>query len=124
MPLPEGLIAHRAAAGSRDARKVGAFKYTSAGNNPAMIVVMSVEEQATAEVILVTRNPRDGQKFWRFVRGTLSGDGMEYDTAAAGPRASFRWSDANSGSVTLMPPPGSSGNAPPVYNSRFSRLDG
>ena len=35
----------QAAAGSRDARKVGAFKYTSAGNNPAMIVVMSVEEQ-------------------------------------------------------------------------------
>ena len=123
LPLPEGLIAHRPPAGSRDATKVGAFKYTSTSNNPALIVVMSVEEQATAEVILVTRNPRDGAKFWRFVTGKLSGDGMEYVPMDSGPRAQFRWSDANSGSVTLTPPQGA-GNAQPIYNTRFTRLDG
>jgi hypothetical protein len=122
LPLPEGLIAHRPPAGSRDATKVGAFKYTSVGNNPALIVVMSVEEQATAEVILVTRNPRDGAKFWRFVTGKLAGDGMEYLPVDSGPRAQFRWSDANSGSVTLTPPQGA-GNAQPIYNTRFARLD-
>jgi hypothetical protein len=73
-------------------------------------------------VILVTRNPRDGQKFWRFVRASLSGDGMEYATVENGPRAAFRWSDANSGSITLAAPQGG-GVAQQMYNTRFTRLD-
>jgi hypothetical protein len=54
IPLPAGLIAHRPAGSSRDSRKVGSFKYvasTKFGPDSRLMLVMSVEEKSTAEII-------------------------------------------------------------------------
>jgi hypothetical protein len=124
LPLPAGLIAHRPAGNSRDSQKIGAFRYTSFGNNAGLIVVMSVEEQQTAEVIMATRNPKEGFRFWRFVRGNISGDTLEYLPKDQGaPRLSFRWSDANGGNVTAQLPQGAAMGQASTH-SKFTRLDG
>ena len=125
--LPPGLIAHRPPGNSPHARKVGAFRFESSipgggGTVPTALVVLSAEETEAAEVILAQR--LRGRGGWRFVRSKLSGDTLTYETRDRGPRFVFKWSDANSGSVTIFPPEQSGGRTPPPYNSRFTRLDG
>ncbi len=122
LPLPAGLIAHRSG-NARDDQKIGAFRYDSVGGQPGLLVVMSVDG-ATAEMIMATRNPRFGTRFWRFVRGTVSGDQLEFLPKEEGaPHLSFRWSSAAGGNVTmLLHRGGPQGQA--ASHGKFSRLDG
>lgn len=125
LDLPPGLIAHRPAANSRDARKIGSFQFTNRtklGEDPALLVVMSVEGQ-TAEVIQSIKGVYNGKTkqtepgtLWRFVTGRISGDRLEYVPRDGSPPWVFAWSDASSGSFTLK--------SRPAYTSRLTRLDG
>ncbi len=119
LPLMRGLIAHRPPAGSRDAHKVGTFRFNR-GPEPAIVLVLSVEEQRTAELFITTRRLTGGQAFWTFTRGTLSGDSLEFMLDGVSARHVMKWSDANSGSVSIIPV-AQSGR---ILNSRFTRLDG
>ena len=124
LPLPPGLIAHRPATNSKDSRKVGSYSYVAhspAGRDPQVMVVMSVEEQRTAEVIIAGKGPNGS--YWRFVTGTLSGDRLDYTPREGSTRFLFDWNDANSGSLSQMFTQQKGRNQPP-YNTRFTRLDG
>lgn len=126
LPMPPGLIAHRPANKSADASKVGTFKFiaeSQSGREPQILVVMSVEEQQTAEIIMAGRGRRGLN--WRFVTATLSDNRLEYVPREAGPRFIFDWSDANSGSVGQISNVSGVGNrSSAASSSRFSRLDG
>jgi hypothetical protein len=123
--LPAGLIAHRAAANSPHARKVGTFKFETTqpggGIVPALIAIISVDEQQNAEAVMALKFR--GQANWRFIRPDLSGETMDVQPRDYGPRLNFKWNDANGGSVTVFPPSGTGRNASP-FTSRFTRLDG
>ena len=116
--LPPGLIAHRPAGNSRDASKVGAFKFeslTPRGERvPSVLLVLSVEEQQSAEIILAGKNAEGVG--WYFRTGTLSGNRLEVDVVYGGPHSIFDWRDANSGSFSLI------GNK--LFTTSFTRLDG
>jgi hypothetical protein len=124
LEMPAGLVGHRAAAGSRHAQKVGAFRFeTKDPTNttvPALLVVLSVDEQEGAECILVMR--LSGQGGWAFRRVPYAGDNLNMLVRDNGPRLEFKWSDANSGSATTYPP--ERGRAAPPFTSKFQRLDG
>lgn len=119
--MPQGLLAHRASAGTRDGRKVGSFRYTNYGQDPSVLIVMSVEEQQGAELITVSRDRKRRAK-WRFVRGTLSGDSIEFIDPDGNFRCAFKWSDANAGGVSIVPEGG--GKQSRIYTGSFARLDG
>jgi hypothetical protein len=119
--IPAGLIAHRAPAGSRDATKVGAFKYTSYDRLPAMLIVISVEEQQTAEIVMANR-AASGQTGWRFIQARLSGDTIEYTNMDGGRRYVCKWSDASKGSIAMFSSQQGQGNG--IVNAAFTRLDG
>ena len=134
LPLPSGLIAHRPAGKSRDAQKVGAFQFTARnqlGESQGLLVVMSVEEQQTAELIWSVKgrfNPQTQKMeqgaIWRFVTGRISGDKIEFVPRDGAPRNIFDWRDANSGSYsTLFDQQLSMGKGPTNFSSRFTRLD-
>jgi hypothetical protein len=118
MSLPDGLVAHRPPAGSPHGHKVGSFKFElptrGRGIEPALAVVVSVEEKEGAEVIVLTR--QDGRTGWRLVRSTLSGNSLEF-TRGGGSRVALSWSDANSGGVTQQ-------GTGKMFSGRFTRLDG
>ena len=123
--LPPGLIAYRPASASPDSMKIGSFKYvgrSAVGFHPFVLVVMSVEEKQTAEVVMAG-NGENGP-FWRLVTGTLSGNRLEFVPRAEGSGAAVNfmidWKDANSGSLTSTSPVAGGR----FYNTRFSRLDG
>jgi hypothetical protein len=122
--LPPGLVSHRAPAGTPHANKAGAFSFdnsTPDGKVPGAIIILSVEEQAAAEVVFITR--LGGKGGWRFVRPTLTNDTMTYETRGPqGPRFVFKWTDANSGTVTQFAPE-RSGRPIPPSTSKFTRLD-
>ena len=122
LPLPEGLIAFRAPAHSRDAHKVGAFKHTATGptgRDARLLLILSVDEQRVAEVIVAGRGGKG--VFWRFVTATCSGDRLEVVSRGEGANFVFDWSDANSGSVAEIR---ESGGKRGAGSSRFTRLDG
>jgi hypothetical protein len=96
--LPPGLIAHRPAANSRDALKVGSYKFnaqTQAGRIDQILVVMSVDEGHTAECILATKS--DVTPLWRFVTADIKGANLEYTPRDGGAHFTFAWNDANGG---------------------------
>ena len=101
--LPEGLIAHRPAGNSIHAKKIGAFKFTiktPVGPSPGLLVVVSADEQGTAELILTVS--AGAGVFWRFITGKVSGDRLEYEPYYERPKFILDWRDANSGSVAQM----------------------
>ena len=120
LPLPAGLIAHRPPSTSRDSQKVGAFKFTGAEKDAALVIVMSVEEQNTAELILASRVR--GNASWRFVQGANSTDGIDVVPTDGGRRHVFTWKDANGGSLSIFPP--QSGQQAGFTNTSFTRIDG
>jgi hypothetical protein len=125
LTLPPGLIAHRPANNSPDSLKVGSFQYVAqspVGTNPQVLVVMSVEEKRTAELIVAGKS--NNGSYWRFVTGTLSGNRLEYVPRDGAARFMFDWSDANSGSLSQILESGKGGKKNAAYNTRFSRLDG
>ena len=122
LPLPPGLIAHRPPANVPHGIKAGAYKFNR-WSEPTILVVLSVEEQQGAELVVVFRQVKDGKAGWNFARGTLSGGTLEFLPSSGAARHILKWSDANSGSVTIMP--GNSGNLQSgIFNGRFTRLDG
>ena len=134
LPLPSGLIAHRPAGTSRDAQKIGSFQFTNRnplGEEPGILIVMSVEEQQTAEVIQSIKgrfNPKtqkiESGSIWRFVTGRISGDKLEYVPRDGSPRYMFEWRDANSGSFGLMNDQQVGAKGGLGYSAHFTRLDG
>ena len=125
MKLPLGLVSHRAPPGTPHANKAGAFSFENSvppdGRRvPGAIVILSVEEQAAAEVIFITQ--LDGRGGWRFVRPTLSNDTLTYETRQNGPRFVFKWTSTNGGNLTMYPPD-RGGRAIPPATSKFTRLD-
>ena len=122
LPLPPGLIAHRPASSSRDGAKVGAFKYVSPAKEPALFVVMSVEERQTAELIMASK--LSGRGGWRFLQGTLSGDSIDMRPKDGGRQHLMRWTDANAGSMTVYPPQQSTGTRDSLWTTTFTRIDG
>ena len=122
LPLPPGLIAHRAPGGSRDGAKVGAFSYQGVDQSPSLFIVMSVEEQQTAELIIATR-VRSGLG-WRFVQGTISGDTIDVTPRDGGSRHQIVWKGPASGNLTIFPPSQSSGQKNAMTSRSFARLDG
>ncbi len=128
LSLPPGLIAHRPPNNSPDRMKVGSFQFVGTTSTkekiPQILVVMSVEEQQTAELILAGKT---GQGFgWSFRTGKLSGKRIEIVVRDGSPNMMFDWSDANSGSLSMLQ--GTAGRGGPggssAFNTHFSRLDG
>ncbi len=120
--LPAGLIAHRPSGKSRDAQLVGSYKTIGPNGGPSVIIVMSVEEQAGAEVIwTIGQSPRSSGG-WRFVRGTLSGRSLDILLSARQGGVQLTWSDANSGRVTKLG--GGQGSNKVSSGAPFTRLDG
>lgn len=119
IPLPPGLIAHRPTGKSSDNQKVGSFNFTNGQRGPTLILVMSVEEKRSGEVILAGVEGGSNVPYWRFVTASLSGNDLEF-TVGGGQKYTFTWSDANSGSVTR---PGG-GTRKALTSARFTRLDG
>ena len=127
LPLPEGLLAHRPAKASRDAQKIGSWQYV--GNNkgnrtPQCLIVMSVEEGKTAELIMSARG--DNGPFWRFVTGDIRDGKIEYQPKDGSAHFSFAWNDANGGTLSQQPDRRGRGGGknPPIYTAPFTRLDG
>ena len=120
LPIPPGLIAYRPPSGSRDAGKVGSFKYTGFNQEAALLVVMSVEDPQNVELVQAYRDKQQRTK-WRFLRGVLSGDGIDFDNHDQNLRWGFKWSDANSGNLSTYTL--GAGKARMVTGS-FTRLDG
>lgn len=121
--LPAGLIAHRPPSKSRDAQLIGSYKATQSDGVPSVIIVMSVEEQAGAEVIWSIGPSRNRRGGWRFVRGTLAGRSLDILVSAKQGAAQLTWSDENSGRF------GSLGGGQRSSNkvssgTPFTRLDG
>ena len=119
--LPEGLIAHRLPAGSREAQMVGSYKYWSkyrVGTMPHVMIVMSAEHGQTVELILAGIS--EIGPFWRFVSGQLVDGRLEF-LPRDGWKNVFTWRDANSGSMALMPGGAELGTP---YITTFTRLDG
>ena len=127
LDVPAGLVAHRAAASSAHARKVGSFRFETTtpqgGTSPGLLVVLSVDEQQGAEMIIAYRF--QGRPIWRFTLAPYVGDRINVTTRDTGPRFEFRWSDAAGGSMTAFPPDGGGGGrAINPFSGRFTRLDG
>ena len=133
LPLPPGLIAYRPAPNSRDARKIGSFQFINRnvlGESPGLLIVMAVEEQQTAEIIMSikgrlnsTTNTMESGSVWRFVTGRLSGDKLEYVPRAGSSRWIFEWRDAGTGTFSMMNDQQVGGRGW-AHSSRLTRLDG
>ncbi len=130
LPLPSGLIAHRLPGGGRDGQKVGSFQFvrhTPIGGEPALLVVISAEEQQTAEVVMTARGvfnektqKMEGGSIWRYITARIAGDRLEFTPRGNSERYMFDWRDANSGSFSVL-----SDQARTAGPSiRFVRLDG
>lgn len=116
-PMQPALIAIRPTETSPHKQKVGAFKFTqrtSSGIVPLLIIIISVNENNIAEIMLA------GEGFWRNFTGAVSGSRLEYKPRDAGAKTIFDWRDANSGSVSMTL---ERDNSRPHTDS-FTRLDG
>ncbi len=122
LPVPQGLVVHRPAGNPRDGWKAGTFKWenkTKVGPAPFILIVLSVEEQQSAQIIIAARN--ENGSFWRVVNGTISGDRLDFEPNYGRPHYLLNWSDANSGGVSQLH--NGVGNVP-NFSARFTRLDG
>ncbi len=134
LPLPSGLIAYRPPGGSRDSQKVGSFQYarkSALGVDPALLVVLSVEEQQTAEIIMSVKGrfnqktqKLEGGSIWRYVIARVQGDRLEFVPRDGAERTMFDWRDANSGSFSTLNEQVGGQNKGVTSGLRFTRLDG
>ena len=129
LPLPSGMVAQRAGS-----QMLGSFQYvnrTALGNDPALLVVLSVEGQ-TAQIIMSAKgtfNPKlgkmEGGSVWRFVTANVAGMRLEFVPREEGARMYFSWSDANSGTFSSLSAEGFNGpNKGLGGSTKFTRLDG
>jgi hypothetical protein len=98
--LPPGLIAHRPATSSRDAIKVGSYKFNAQipeGRVDQILIVMSVDEGHTAECIVATRS--GGTALWRFVTADIKGPNLEYTPRDKGAHFTFAWNSPSGGTL-------------------------
>lgn len=122
--IPEGLIAHRPPGTSSDARMVGSFKYTSrykVGPMPQVMIVMSVEQGSTAELILAGVSELGA--FWRFVTGSVATGRLEFVPRDNAAKHIFTWKDATGGTMAQLSEGVGGQNSSP-YTTAFTRLDG
>ncbi len=122
--LPAGLIAHRPGGKSQGPQMVGSYKTLDSYGGPAIMVILSVEEQAGAEIIMSLRERATGNSGWRFIRGTFSGRTLEFVPSTKAPKIQVDWSDANSGRMTVMVSRNLGGNNKVGSGAPFTRLDG
>lgn len=120
LPLPQALVAFRPAGQSTHRGKPGAYQFEIQGT-PAILVVLSVDDQGTAQVVLVMRV--NDAPLWMFVKGKLANGEMEVEARDGGKDFNFTWKDANSGPV-LIYPSAQHGRKTKPFTSRFTRLDG
>ena len=133
LSLPSGLVACRPSGNSANARMVGSFRFlnsTPLGKDPALLVVMSVDGQ-TAEIITSQKgihNPKTGKmeagSLWRFTTATVSGDRIDFVPRDQANQFTFKWSDANSGTISYTGGGGGGGGPSLGSVERFTRLDG
>jgi hypothetical protein len=100
--LPQGLIAHRPASNSRDAIKVGSYKFnaqTPFGRLDQILIVVSVDEGHTAECILASKSATANTPLWRFVTAEIKGANLEYTPRDGAAHFTFAWNGANGGSL-------------------------
>ena len=123
LPLPEGLVALRSSPSSEDSRRVGSYAYKALNIDkkvmPQLMIVLSIDDGRTAQIVISGNNRGP---FWRFVTATVSKDGLEFVPMQGASRFFFRWSDADSGSLTQSS--ASRQNALKLHEDRFRRLDG
>jgi hypothetical protein len=126
--LPQGLIAYRPAANSPHSQMVGAFEFTAQtpiGPHPYLFIVVSVDDQGTAQLVLAVQN--DAGRLWRFATGSISGNRLTFVPNYGRPSFLVDWSDANSGTVGAVQD-NNARKSTPGNNSvrivRFTRLDG
>lgn len=119
--LPAGLVAHRPPVKSPDAQLVGSYKTTGPNGGPSVVIVLSVEEQAGAEVVWSIGAGPKSRGGWRFVRGTLAGKSLDIFLSAKQGGSQLTWSDANSGRLGAVE--GRRGNRV-AAGVPFTRLDG
>lgn len=151
LALPPGLVAIRAAAGSPHGHKIGAFETTFAqaigtmgGSNagrsiqPVLIVVLSVDDETDIAQTVVSFQDRSHDSvqdrsqvrsgaIWNFWQASLqsrfagvyrtSPEEMRYMPDPPIVPFWLRWRDRDSGSSTMT-------NVVPMYQAKFSRLDG
>jgi hypothetical protein len=122
--IPSGLIAYRAKNDSPNARKVGSYEFTvqtPVGPSPFLLIVLSVDDQGTAQLVVVVQN--DAGKLWRFITAQISGNRLSFRPSYGRPEFVLDWRDANYGSVAQLRDSSRPGG-PSMTNVRFSRLDG
>lgn len=119
LPMPSGLIACRPSAGSPHAGKAGAYKFVGYNQEPSLLVIMSVEDQQSAELLLGYRDNKQRAK-WRIQRAALSGDSVEFLNPDGNLLTTFKWSDTNSGKLSMVPQ--GAGNSKHATGA-FTRLD-
>ncbi len=119
LAIPRGIVGFRPAGGSAENAKVGAFKYISPPNVPALLIVISVEAHQTAELVLASYAPgrESGGLGWKFLTGTFQGEQLE--TTGSENRHLFKWNNADGGSLSIF-----SSRKNQIYNTSFTRLDG
>ena len=121
--LPVGLIAHRSPTADRDARMIGAYKWTQdtpGGRQPHVMIVMSIEDGKRAELIMAGIAERG--PFWRFVSGTIKDGKLNFVPRDTSGAMVFDWKDASSGSLTIFP--ASTQSTGRLQSASFTRLDG
>jgi hypothetical protein len=128
LPLPEGLIAYKRAVNSPHSQMVGAFEFTTQtpiGPRPFLFIVVSADDQGTAQLILAVQN--DAGRLWRFSTGSISGSRLTFVANYGRPSFLIDWSDDNSGTVGALQGDnarnGAAGNKSAKV-VRFTRLDG
>jgi hypothetical protein len=119
--MPSGLIACRPRSASGDGRKVGAYQVPFA-KNISILIVLSVEDPNAVEVIWISHYKL--RAYWRFAKGKISGDTLEFTGASWGGHYEFKWKDANSGSASVQVVDQNSPVNGKIYTTPFSRLDG
>ena len=121
--LPVGLIAHRSPTADRDARMIGAYKWTQdtpGGRQPHVMIVMSIEDGKRAELIMAGIAERG--PFWRFVSGAIKDGKLNFVPRDTSGAMVFDWKDAASGSLTVFP--ASTQSTGRLQSASFTRLDG
>ncbi len=119
VPLPQGLVGYLPANVTDDGRKIGAYKFMGLENASSVLIVLTLDESGSADVILGTRLGNE-RSAWRLAKATVSGNSLEIIPANGAPIFSFKWRDSNSGKLTMTG--GWMGGRSSA--SDFARLDG
>ena len=123
IPLPDGLVALRSRLPGEAGQRVGSYAYNARNMEkkvtPYMMIVLSVDENKTAQIIMAGNNRGP---YWRFVTAPMSKDGVEFIPMQGSSRFAFRWKDVNSGSLTQST--ANRNNPIKLHEDSFRRLDG